>query len=269
MWQHMGRRVGLAEVVQQAGPAHRQRLAARGGGVDDQQHVLAGVDLGVVLRGLRHAEQAVELGQDHCQRAAIAQHADHARGARFHQPARELLPHAFGDQVVDLAGSHHPAHQRQGLGRDREVGEARSEARHAQDAQRVLGEGGRHVAEEARRKVALAAAGVDQRAVLGARDRVDGEVAALQVFFERDLGRGMTDEAGVAVARLALGARERVFLAGVRMQEHREVTPDRAKAAREHLFGGAADHDPVAVLDRQPEQGVAHRPADNVGLHQP
>ena len=171
--------------------------------------------------------------------------------------------------MVDLARGDHPAHQRERLGRHGELGEARGEARHAQDAQRVLGEGGRHVAEEARRKVALAAAGVDQRAVLGARDRVDGEVAAQQVFFQRDLGRGVADEAGVAAARLALGTRERVFLAGLRVQEDRKVTPDRAEAVREHFFGGAADHDPVAVLDRQPEQGVAHRPADNVGLHQP
>lgn len=125
------------------------------------------------------------------------------------------------------------------------------------------------MAEDARGEVAAAAVGVDQAAVLGARDRVDREVAAQQVLFERDLGRGVADEAGVAVAGLALGARERVFLVGVRMQEDREVAADRAEAAREHLVGRAADHHPVTILHRQAEQGVAHRPAHDIGLHQP
>lgn len=132
--QGMRWRVALAEVVQQAGPAHRERLARGGGVVDHHQHVLAGVDLGVVLLGLGHAEQAVEFGQQACECAAGAQHADQARGARLHEPACELLPDAFGDQVVDLARRDHGAHQRERLGRQLEVGEAGREARHAQDA---------------------------------------------------------------------------------------------------------------------------------------
>ena len=39
---------------------------------------------------------------------------------------------------------------------------ARGKTRHAQDAHRVFGKGGRHVAQHARLQVALAAVGVDQ-----------------------------------------------------------------------------------------------------------
>ena len=74
-------------------------------------------------------------------------------------------------------------------------------------------------------EVALAAVGIDQRAVFVLRHRVDRQVAARQVFFERDVGRGVEGEAVVAGRRLALGARERVFLVRLRMQEDREVRP--------------------------------------------
>jgi hypothetical protein len=47
------------------------------------------------------------------------------------------------------------------------------------------------MAQHARAQVALAAEGVDQRAVVASRHGVDGEVAARQVFFQRDLGRGV------------------------------------------------------------------------------
>ena len=122
----------------------------------------AGVDLRVVRGGLRHAPQPVDLGQEHGQRAARAQDLEHARRTALHEAAREFLPDALGHQRVGLAGGHHPAHQRHGLGRDLEVVEARGEAGHAQDAHRVLAEGVGDVAQHARAQVALAAVGVDE-----------------------------------------------------------------------------------------------------------
>ena len=84
-----GFRVGraLAQVVAQAGPAHGQRRMHTCGFVQHQQQVHAGVHLGVVGRRLRHAPQAIHLGQQARQRAAFAQHFQHAAGARRHQPA--------------------------------------------------------------------------------------------------------------------------------------------------------------------------------------
>jgi hypothetical protein len=96
-------------------------------------------------------------GSSTLQRAALAQHVEHARGARFHQPARQLLPHPLGHQVVGLAVRHHLAHQLHGFGRHREIGETRRKARHAQDAHRVFAERVGHMAQHAVLQVALAA----------------------------------------------------------------------------------------------------------------
>jgi predicted thioredoxin/glutaredoxin len=83
------------------------------------------------------------------------------------------------------------------------------------------------VAQHARLDVAAAAVRVDQRAVLVLRDGVDSQVAAPEVVLERDLRPALEREAVVTAAGLALGARERVLLARLRVQEDREIPPDR------------------------------------------
>jgi hypothetical protein len=230
---------GLAEVVEQAGEAPGQRQAGGGGLVEHQQQVRAGVDLGVVGRRLGHAEQAIHLGQQAGQGAAVAQHLDHPRRAGFHQAAGELLPHPLGHQRVHLAGGDHLAHQRQGFGGHRKVGKAGGEAGQPQDAHRVFGEGRADVAEHPRGEVALPAVGVGQGAVGVAGDGVDGEVAAGQVFFEGHRRVGVEDEAGVARRGLALGAGQRVLLVGARVEEDREVLADRLVALGEEHLGVA------------------------------
>ena len=100
-------------------------------------------------------------------------------GSRLHEPARQLLPYALRHQRVGLAArapSTRMSFDR--LGRDGEA-EARGEARHAQDAHRVLGEGLAHVAQQCRPPGRARRRGVDELAVVAARHRVDGEVAAL------------------------------------------------------------------------------------------
>src|SRR5438105_15505730 len=77
----------------------------------------------------------------------------------------------------------------------------------------------------------------------------------------------MHGEALVAAPALSLGARERIFLVRLRVQEHREILAHRLVAEALHFLGRGADHDVVAILDRQPEQLVAHRAADRVDLH--
>ena len=122
----------------------------------------AGVDFGVVFGALRHAPQAVQLGQHHGERTAIAQHVEHARRLRFHQAARQLLPHALRHQVVGLAVGHHFAQQCPGFGRDGKVVKTRRKARQPQDAHRVFAEGVGHVAQHLGLQIALAAERVDQ-----------------------------------------------------------------------------------------------------------
>jgi pimeloyl-ACP methyl ester carboxylesterase len=260
------RRGALAEVVAQAGEAHRQRCAGRRCRVEHLHDVHAGVDLGVVLGRLRHAPQAVDLGQQPRQRAATAQHREQARRRRLQQPAGEFLPDAFGDQRVGLAGSDHRAHQRGRLGRHGKVRPACGEARHAQDAHRVLGEGRRNMPQHARTQVLLPAVRVDERAVGAHRHGVDRQVAPRQVLRERHRRLGVHDEAAVAGSGLALGARQRVFLAAVGVQEDGEVGADLAEARREHLCRRRADDHPVAVAGSLAEQRVAHRAADDEAL---
>ena len=55
-----------------------------------------------------------------------------------------------------------------------------------------------------------------------ARDRVDREIAALQVLLEGHRRRGVELEPRVTRRRFALRPRQRVLFAGVRMQEYRE-----------------------------------------------
>ena len=147
------------------------------------------------------------------------------------RPRASSCHDALGHQRVDLAGVDHRAHQRQRLGRDREARPARREARQPQDAHRVFGEGvatrgaARRPAGRPRRRTDRSA-----RRRRSCGHRVDRQVAARQVLFQRDVGSAWNDEAAVAGRRLALGARERVFLVRLRMQEDREVAPDRRVA---------------------------------------
>ena len=120
----------------------------RADAVERLRDVHAGVELGMVGERLRHAVQRVDLGQEPCERAAVAQHREHARRLRLHQAARELLPDALGSELRELVRGDQRAHQRLGLRRDAEA-EARGEARDAQHAQRILGEGRGDVAQHA------------------------------------------------------------------------------------------------------------------------
>ena len=227
----------------------------------------AGVDLRVIVGALRHAEQAIDLGQHARERAAAAQHLEHPRRLVFHQAARDLLPDALGHQRVDFAVGDHLAHQRFGLGGDVEVGEARREARQAKDAHRVLGECRRDMAQHLGIEVAPAAVRIDQRAALVLGDRVDGEVAAGEIVLERHAAVGVELEAVIAGAGLSLGPRERMLLARVGMEEHREVAADREIAEGEKLAGIGADDDPVAISDGATEQSITNRTAHEISLH--
>ncbi len=75
----------LAQVVQQAGPAHAQRLLVQGSLFQHAQGVHAGVNFRVVSCGLRHAEQRIHLRHQGFQRVAVTQYLDKYLGLIFHQ----------------------------------------------------------------------------------------------------------------------------------------------------------------------------------------
>ncbi len=270
------RRHRLAQVVQQGGDTHRQREAQARADIDAHQGMHQGVDLGMVVGALRHAGLRGQLRHHPCQCAAIMQCLEvHARlvtgliATITGKGALGFLPHPLRHQMIGFAALDHlPQQLHRFLGdAEAERREARGEAGHAQDAHRVFGEGGRDVAQDARLQVALAAVRIDQRAMFVPRHGVDGKVAADQVFLQRHLGAGVEGEAVIAAPGLALGARQGVLFLGLRMQEYREVLAHRTVAGGDHVFRVGAHHHPVLLLHRQAEQGVAHRAADQVGLH--
>ena len=123
------------------------------------------------------------------------------------------------------------------------------------------------MAQHPRIDVAHAAERIDQVAFLALGDRVDGEVAPRQILLERHRGIGVHHESGVAARGLALGARQRVFLGGLRMQEHREVAPDLFESGRQHRLDAFAHHHVIAVAAFDAEQAIADRAADEIALH--
>ena len=77
----------------------------------------------------------------------------------------------------------------------------------------------------------------------------------------------MYAKAVVAACGFALGAGQRIFFFGGRVQKNRKVFTDWQKPARGQLFRRAAYHHPVAVLHRQAKQSVAHRTTNHENFH--
>ena len=147
------------------------------------------------------------------------------------------------------------------------MGEARGEACDAQHPQRILDEGIGDMAQNARLEVALSAIGVDDQTILVLGHGIDGEIAARQILLDGDRRIGVEGETAVAPGHLALGARQRVFLVGVRVQKDREILAHGLVALFGHLLRRGAGDDPVHILNRAAEQPVAHRAADAPDLH--
>ncbi len=116
-------------------------------------------------------------------------------------------------------------------------------------------------------EVLAAVVGIDHLAVGGARHGVDGQVPADQILFQGNGGIGVESEPAVAVATLALGARQGVFLAGFGVQENGKILAHRAEALVSELLRGATHHHPVSFLDGKAEQFVANRAAYKIDIH--
>ena len=173
--------------------------------------------------------------------------------------------------MVGFTSLHHFTHELHGVRVDAEVGKARRKACHAQDAHRVFAKSFGHMAQYFGLQISLAVVRVKNvtsaRPVCGSSYGIDSEVTPCQVFFQRDIGRGVHHKATVAHTALALGAGQRVFLVGLGVQKDGEVFAHGRKAARGHGFGCRANDHPVGVMKRTLQQAVAHGTADLVNLH--
>lgn len=267
--QFLVRRDALAEIVAQYREAGHVIRFQTHRLLQAQQHMHPGIDLRMVACRLGHAEQSVDFREYPRQRTAFAQHLDIPLRRRFLQGAFGLGPNSLRDQCIDFTAVHHSAHQRQSLGRDPEPqgSEARRQPGQTQNPHRVFDEGGRNMAQDALFQIAPTAERIDQAAcgILG--HGIDGEIAALQIVFQRHIGGGVNGEAVITCGGLALGTGQRVLLMGLGVQKHRKILADRPETARQQLFRGRTDHHPVAVFDRQPEQAIAYRATDDIAFH--
>jgi hypothetical protein len=252
-----------------AGQQRREAHAALGGAVRRGHLGRRGRRGGSALQRFARSLVPFEFGQQDGERTAVVKNVEEHRRFGFAQRALHLAPHPLRHQRVDLAIGDHEAHQFARLRREPEAQGAQTcrEAGDAQYAHRVLDKSGRDMTQQALLEIVPAPVGVDQRAVGAARHRVDGQIAALQVLLERHLGREPGLEAAVAGGGLALQPRQRVFLTGVRVQEHRELTADGAVAGTLQLLGRGAHHHPVALVRRQTEQLVPDRASHQIHLH--
>ena len=104
-----------------------------------------------------------------------------------------------------------------------------AETRHAQHAQRILGEALAHMTQNTSAQIALTAIRIDQLAIAILRNGIDGKVAPRQILLESDVRRRVKYETAPATA--CLGARKGVLLVGLRMQKNREVAAHRTQTS--------------------------------------
>ncbi|MNI31158.1 hypothetical protein D3C73_850330 [compost metagenome] len=259
----------FAEVVQQAGPAHGQRLFVQRGLFQHAQGMYACVDFRMVGLRLRYAEQCVDLRHQHLECAASTQHFNEYLRLVFHQGAGDLFPAPLRRQCFQFARLAELAHQLKRFGSN---GEAEpcitcSKAGNTQNPERIFGKRGGYVAQNARFKVALAVVGVGQFLLIIFGYGIDRQVAADQVFFEGHFRAGVEGEPAITASAFAFGSGEGVFLTGFWMKENREIRAYRAISLGEHLFGGGADHDTIDVGDRDAQQAITHRTANFINPH--
>ena len=77
----------------------------------------------------------------------------------------------------------------------------------------------------------------------------------------------MHHKAFVAWCGFALGARQGIFLARLRMQKHREIFAHSLIAQCRHVSRRCAYHHPIFVFDRLTQKGIANGPAHTENLH--
>jgi len=200
----------------------------------------AGIDLRVVPLWLGNAEQAVDLGQDHPQGAAVAQDAQKLGWRRAAQCQLEFPPDSLWREFSEFAPGGDLPHQAQGSRRDAKA-KMRKQRREPRDPQRILAECRRDVPQDAVFQVGASAVWIDELAI----DR----------------------EAGMLRPGFALAPGQRVFLPALRVQVDRKFLADAEKAVPRKCGATAADHDPVALLHRKPEHPVANRAANEMDFH--
>ena len=116
-------------------------------------------------------------------------------------------------------------------------------------------------------EIFAAVIGIDQFTGFRFGHGVDGEIAALQIVFEADIGGGMKRKAGITRCSFALGASEGILFMAVGMQKYRKILAYRFVAGGEHVFRCGTHYNPVTILDRESEEFITNATAYFINLH--
>ena len=148
---------------------------------------------------------------------ALRQDLEQARRLLAHQTPRHLLPDPFRHKRVSLAELNHFAAKVNGLWRNLKLKKPGCKSREAQNAHRILFKGRTDVPEHLIAQVPSTAQRIDQIASQASSHGVHSQIPTLEIIFQRDIGARIEGETLVALARLALGACQRILLFGLGM----------------------------------------------------
>jgi hypothetical protein len=196
---------------------------------------------------LRDAEQRIDLGEDDLEGTTVPQCFEEDLRGIFAKRGLRLFPDPLADERIRFAALDDLRHQGDRLVGDREAmpGESRCKTRDPQDAHGIF----------------------DKVAVGIPRHGIDRQVAAPKVLLDRHLRIRMKGEAVIARTGFSFRPGEGVFLARIRVQEHREVFADRPVTELLQCFGFGAYDTPVPFRDRNAKQFVPNRATDKVNFH--
>ena len=173
----------FADVVKENAPCQGWR-DFRGKAFEHEKGVDPDVAFGVELRGLGDAFHGGDFGKQFAEKAEFVEEFETTAGGSFGKEFGEFFANALGGNDVDFAGVF--ADGGKSCGFDG-VAKARGEADGAQHAELVFGEAARRLADGADGfggKIGAAADEVEDFAsVVTHQQAVDGEIAALNIFF--------------------------------------------------------------------------------------
>lgn len=80
--------------------------------------------------------------------------------------------------------------------------------------------------------------------------RIDRQIAAQQILFQRDVRGGIAGKTGVAGTRFTLSTCQSILFPAFRVQKYGEIAAYLLVARIKQLLRRGTHHDPISVFDR-------------------
>ncbi len=105
------------------------------------------------------------------------------------------------------------------------------------------------MAQQAQTQIGPAAVGIDNQAIGILSQRIDRQIAAQQILFQRDVRGGIAGKTGVAGTRLR-SVRARAYSSRLFGCRNTEIAAYLLVARIKQLLRRGTHHDPISVFDR-------------------